>query len=219
MLGAKSIARDLGLAVLGAVLLSGAAPAQLALSTRAAITDNYGVEVQQDGTSRRVFAMTQEAAGREHLEFKWNVDFSSANVLTGQSMTIFEGRDQQGVEQFWIDLIGDPTGLQLRAYAKDGAATMFTANAPVSAVHHLVLEWQKGPSGLVRFEVDHADVGSLPGIDTDRVLLSTYYGAPRGMTGLTGWYAFDDVWIDDLSGAWPEQMAIWIEQPYNEGVP
>ena len=58
------------------------AAAQLAISQRAAITDNYGVEVQQDGTERAMFAATNKMAGRERLRFQWSLDFGHANMLT-----------------------------------------------------------------------------------------------------------------------------------------
>jgi hypothetical protein len=195
------------------------ANAQLALTSRAAINGTYGVEIQQDGTNRDVFAATNKAAGREHLTLEWNIDLQYANVSTGQAMTIMKGSDQQGAKLFWVDLLGGASGLELRAYVMDGTSTMMSANVPVSAIHALEVEWVRDVDGFFRFEVDDVDYVALQNIDTDRTPFLMYFGAPDGMTGFSGRYYLDDVDINDPSGDWPKNLMVWIDEPYNVGVP
>ena len=139
-------------------------------------------------------------------------------------MTIWKLVNQQGNWICRVELHGHQDGhMALRAVARHGVSVeQPTPWVPVDRVHTISVEWHRdlgNNEGEMIFVMDNRVIDEKTGLMTNHVPLLAYYGAPDGSQGLTGWYAFDDVWIDDMSSEWPEKMAVWIEQPYDLGVP
>lgn len=190
--------RAAALAVL--LLFSSAAFAGIAVTERAAIIGDFGVEVMSEGTGEAYVILSSKPAGYPQLQLGMLYDPQTMDSEAWVRVASFA--DDVGVDVAFFEVRYDP--INDAHYWRGGAMAtggeVYTTEELVDVYaggNTVSFQWGNSTSsnGHFRIMAFNRTVPDLEGLDNDYHVRTIRLGAINGTTGMTvdTWYAMDDI--------------------------
>ena len=182
-----------------AILLASPVMAGIAVTQRAALTGDFGVEVMSEGTGESYVIWTHRAAGYPQLQLGMRYDPKTMD--SEQWVRVVSFADNDGIDLAFFEVRYDPVGDA--HYWRGGALAiggeMITAEELVDPAggNSVSIQWGNSVAdgGYFRAYAFNRTVPDLEGLDNPYEVRIIRLGAINGTTGMTldTWYAMDDI--------------------------